>query len=214
VKSFWTSYVVRRGRIAALAALLLVGLSPAVDARKGKKPKSEDLTNFLLSPEYSQWLVGPISHIATSTEINEYLALHSDAAAARFVEAFWAERDRGVIFPGTRVSQRFAERVATADKFYSEAAKKGSATDRGTVYVLYGNPSVIRYEALPRDTTRSIEEWIYEEGSEAGLDGKQPEHSYRFWKEGELTVFYRGAMPRRDSPQLSPTRGSDIGGNR
>lgn len=214
MKSFWISSVARRGRVAALAGLLLVGLSPAVEARKAKQPKAEDLTNFLLSPEYAHFLLGPISQIASPAEIEGYLALGSDEEAKRFIAAFWEERDRSVVFPATRVSQKFAERVATADKYYSEGAKRGRSTDRGTVYVLYGNPGLIRYEALPRDATRSIEEWVYEEDAEAGLDGKVPERFYRFWKDRGMTVFYRGAMPRRGRQLLPPTRGVDIGGNR
>ena len=214
VKSFWTCSVARRGRVTALAALLLVGLSPAVDAKKAKKPKAEDLTNILLSPRYSQWLVGPIAHIATPAEIEGYLALGSDEEAARFIEEFWVERDRGIAFPAPRISQQFAERVETADKFYSEGARKGSTTDRGTISVLYGNPGLIRHEALPRDTSRSVEEWVYGEDAAVGLDGKQPERFYRFWKDGEVTVFYRGAMPRRGREQLTPRRGFDVGGSR
>lgn len=214
MKSFWICSVARRGRVAALAALLLVGLAPAVDARKAKKSKAEDLTNILLSPKYSQWLVGPISHIATPAEIKGYLALDSDEEAASFIKAFWEDRDRGVALPATRVSQQFAERMAMADKFYSEGAKRGSATDRGTIFVLYGNPSLIRYEALPRDTSRSVEEWVYAEDSQVGLDGKKPERFYRFLKDGEMTVFYRGAMPRRNRKQLEPRRGIDVGGSR
>lgn len=214
MKSSWIFSVASRGRVAALVALLIVGLSPAVEARTAKKPKAEDLTNILLSPRYSQWLVGPISHIATPAEIEEFLALTSDDEAARFIEAFWIERDKGVTFPAPRVSRQFAERMETADKYYSEGARRGSTTDRGTIYVLYGNPSLIRYEALPRDATRSIEEWVYEEDVGPGLDGKRPQRFYRFWKDGELTVFYRGAMPRRGREQLKPSRGIDRGGSR
>ncbi|MGB6338036.1 MAG: GWxTD domain-containing protein [Thermoanaerobaculia bacterium] len=172
------------------------------------------MTNFLVSPKHAHWLLGPISQLATTAEIEGYLALGSDEEATRFIDAFWEERDRSVVFPATRISQQFAERVATADKYYSEGARRGRTTDRGTIYVLYGSPGLIRFEALPRDATRSIEEWIYEEDAEAGLDGKQPERSYRFWKDGELTVFYRGAMPRRGRQELIPSRGVDIGGKR
>lgn len=197
-----------------LVALLLVGFSPAVGARRDKKLKAEDLTNFILSPEYSQWLVGPIAQIATQKEIERFLALSSDEEAARFVEEFWKERDREVDFPAKKISQLFAERAATADKLYSEGAKRGRATDRGTIYVLYGEPSLIRFTALPRDITRAIEEWVYEEDTQTGLDGKKPERFYRFWKEGEMTVFYRGPMPRQGLQQIPPRPGIDSGGKR
>ena len=44
--------------------LLLASVAPVV--AKGGGKSAEDLTNFLLSPSYSRWLVGPISEIASA----------------------------------------------------------------------------------------------------------------------------------------------------
>jgi len=54
------------------------------------------------------------------------------------------------------------ERVQIANKRYSAAKKEGWKTDRGRVYILYGEPS--EYERFPSDLeTRPYEIWRYNE---------------------------------------------------
>lgn len=77
-----------------LLAVVLVagagcGSAPATPVSSGP----ESLTNGLLGPAYSQWLVGAIARMATRAEIDAYLALSDDFAAADAIEAFWRARD-------------------------------------------------------------------------------------------------------------------------
>ncbi len=187
VKSFSTCFVATS--VAILCLLVLVG---PTEAAKRKKLKSEDLTNFLLSPKYSRWLVGPISHMATETEVKQYLAITNDDEAEAFITRFWELRGGGAVWPATNKQKIFDERVAEADKFYSEGTHRGSATDRGTLFVLYGAPAQTQYEAHPKNQGAPIEVWFYIPETTEGLDGSKPDAIYLFRKTGAVTKLYRG----------------------
>jgi GWxTD domain-containing protein len=165
--------------------------------------RSEDLVDWinpLLGPRYAQWLVGPQGRIATEAERKQFLALASDDRAAEFVEAFWASEARAKIRPV------FDRRVAIADGRFSEAAVAGSRTDRGTLFVLYGEPEDVSYEQFRDVEEPDVELWSYPKDANKGLDGLQPRKLYRFAKDGDLTRLFRKGGPndpavkRRRSP--------------
>ena len=163
----------------------------------GGTPRSAvDLTNPFLGPDWSSWLVGPVSRLATPEEIQAFLALQDDAAAATFAESFWSQRGKAVL-------QAFEERSAVADRLYSEAGYNGRRTDRGTVYVLYGPPGKVEFAISPRPNDPAIEVWKYGSNAPSGLDGRRPSSSYRFMKRGGLTVTY-GPQAQILPPQESP----------
>jgi GWxTD domain-containing protein len=146
-------------------------------------------TNPLLGPEYTQWLVGAIGRIASEQERTRFLSLRDDAAAADFVQRFWAEPGREV------VHRTYEERAADADRRFGEAAYPGRKTDRGAIYILYGEPEEITFEDLRHVDDPPVELWRYPKGAEAGLDGKRPERIYRFAKIGDLTRHFRKGSP-------------------
>jgi GWxTD domain-containing protein len=177
-----------RGSIAlAIVALL------AVACASGPRPSRDvaDLTNPFLGPELSQWLVGPITGIATREEVQAYLALRDDASAQRFIDAFWQKRDARPAVPGNPARELFEQRCAEADHLYSEAGYSGRRTDRGTLYVLFGPPDKVDREINPQPYGPPIEVWIYDpKAPRASLTGRPPGQRYRFVKRADFTQFY------------------------
>lgn len=194
VKNSWISSVVLE-----VALLLALTLATPVEAGKRKQQEPEELTNFLLAPSYSQWMVGPIARIASSEERDTYLRLQSDEEAAAFITDFWEKRGGEVIFPTKSPKVIFDERVQEADRIFNEQTFRGYRTDRGTVFVLYGEPDEIRFEQAPRGRGEFLEIWEYAEEVGEGLDGVKPEKIYRFVKKDGATTLYRGPLNRRRS---------------
>lgn len=177
--------------------MLAVAAATPGNAAKRKHQDPEDLTNFLLSPRYSQWLVGPVALIATAEERKVYLGLQVDEEAAAFITGFWEKRGGDAIFPGQGMKTTFDERAQEADRIFGQGTFRGHRTDRGTIFVLYGEPYEIRFEAAPRGRGEFLEIWEYEKETEEGLDGKKPERLYYFVKKEGSTEFYRGPIKRQ-----------------
>ena len=175
-----------------LAAALLFAATLGCGA--APPPAIEQLGNLRLSPDYSHWLVGPVVLVSTRAEVEAFMALTDDAAAAAFIEDFWARR-------GEAVRRTFDTRAAEADLRFAEAGFIGRRTDRGTIYVLHGAPDAIRFENTEFRSEPPIEVWSYEPGS-IGLNGKPPSPTYRFAKLGERTVFYQQRVRRRGEAEV------------
>ena len=179
-----------------LLALLLV---PAAEAKKKKPADPEELFNPLLGVEYSHWLVGPIVEIASEAEIEEYLGLVDDQEAAAFIEAFWQRRSAGTGFFEESPQELFTQRALEADKRYTVGAFPGRRSDRGTIYILHGEPEEIDYPKPTKVGEPTLEVWKYPKDAGPGLGGEKPKHTYRFIRVGDQTYFYSaGARQRRE----------------
>lgn len=188
------------GRLAACLLLTAAVAACASGAAKPRATSAELLTNPELSPEYSQWLVGPAAELATPEEVDRYLALADDAAAAAFVEEFWARRNPYPERPDNPLREKFEERAAEADRLFSESGYLGRRTARGTVFILHGPPEEVDYQVAEHALDPPVTLWRYAEGAPPGLDGKPPDRLYRFIRRGDITEFY---VPRR-GPSLDP----------
>ena len=156
-----------------------------------------DLNNTYLSPALSQWLIGAVSRMATAEEVQAYLALRDDTAATAFIEQFWARRDPDPSRAGNPLRDLFAQREKDADRRFSEAGYLGRRTDRGRIYVLYGEPVKIDFEINPQQGNPPVERWSYGVDAQPGLDRRHPAPVYRFVKNGDLTVFYTLPLSQR-----------------
>ncbi len=185
----------RRSAAWLLVAALAAGATLAVDA--------VDLFNPLLSPELAGWMMGPFGRIASKEEIREFGAATTDEQARAFIEAFWARRDPDPERPGNPVRDLAEERAIEADRRFSEVGRTGRRTDRGAIYVLYGEPDKLEHELGDFVGDPPLETWSYPSGSERGLDGKKPDRRYRFVERGDLTVLYVPGL-RRPRPSTRP----------
>ncbi len=185
--------------LALVAALLAVGCGGGGSVSRSRA----ELTNPFLGPEYTAWLVGAVSRLASPQEVQEYLALKEDSQADAFIQAFWDRRDPAPDKPGNPIREAFDRRSADADRLYSEAGFLGRRTDRGLLYVLYGPPGKVDFEVSPVPHGPPVEVWLYGSGAPSGLDGKRP-GTYRFIKPGDLTVLY---VPAIGSGPLAPLPG-------
>jgi GWxTD domain-containing protein len=193
--------MIERRLAGALAAALLLALSapaalPAADT---------DLLNLSLSPELATWLIGPMARLATPQEEREFLAIAEDAAAQAFIERFWAARDPDPARPGNPVRENAEARSLEADRRFGEMDYPGRRTDRGTLFVVYGEPETIEHEPGEFKGDPPLEVWRYSADAQAGLDGKRPERRVRFVERGGRTVlYYPGQRRRRPELQTTP----------
>ncbi len=190
--------------------LLAAVLAAPSEARKSKKKKptdAEDLFNPLLGVDHSHWLVGPIYRMASEQEVENYLQLVSDEDAVSFIAEFWSQRNEGTELFKKTPEQIFAARAEKADSRYSEAAFPGRLTDRGTIYILFGEPEETEFESSELLGGLPVEVWRYGKEAGAGLNGEKPEKQYRFMTlDGKTTFFdhHKNKLEARKRQRLRP----------
>jgi GWxTD domain-containing protein len=188
----------KRGPVLLLLLLLAAGCGGGASAPSRSKA---ELINPALGPDYSAWMVGAASRLATPEEINEYVTLRDDQQAEAFIERFWQKHNPTPGKPNP-LREAFETRSAAADHLYSESGQIGRRTDRGTLYVLYGLPKKIDHEVSPVRNGPPLEVWIYGTEAPSGLNGQRPNPIYRFVKSGDLTVLYNGRPAARALPPI------------
>lgn len=189
----------KRGPFLLLLLLLLAGCGGGATAPTRSKT---DLINPALGPDYSAWMVGAASRLATPEEIDEFLTLQDDQQAEAFLERFWQKHNPAPNKPGNPLRQEFERRSVNADRQFSESGLLGRRSDRGTIYVLYGLPKKIDHEVSPVRNGSPLEVWIYGTDAPSGLDGQRPAPLYRFVKSGDVTVLFQGRVTA--APFLPP----------
>lgn len=187
----WTTLTL----LAGLLLPVVVGAAP----KSQKRPETAEIVNFLLGLDYSHWLVGPIYFIASERERNEFLALSSDDQAEAFIEAFWKRRVSGPDIFGNDALREFEQRASAADTRFREGTVLGRRTDRGTLFVLYGEPERIEYDTSTRRNEPDLEVWVYPKDAPKGLDGKKPKRRYWFAEKDGLTVLHVPRASRRST---------------
>ena len=181
-----------------LTALFAGALAEPVEAKKKKRQERppEELFNPLLGLDYSHWLVGPIAKIADDDEIDRYLELASDEDAAAFIESFWAKRAEGAGVFEKKPRQIYDERAEEADKRYSQGAFPGRRTDRGEIFILYGEPEDISFEPSRNLDIPNFEVWTYGKDAAEGLHGETPKKEFRFIELDGKKILYDGQRLR------------------
>lgn len=67
---------------------------------------------------------------------------------AQYVDQFWADEDPTPISARNELREEFLRRVAYANRHFSDQ-RKGMLTDRGRIYIRFGEPDEVQREVLP-----------------------------------------------------------------
>lgn len=93
-------------------------------------------SGFALSDEYVQFGQSAAQFLMTKEELAKWSSVKTDAEAKVFIDAFWGRRD-------PRLRAEFDRRVKFADETFKELKKRGSLTERGRTYIVFGAPTRI-----------------------------------------------------------------------
>ncbi len=89
-----------------------------------------------------KWADGPTKWIMTAEERGAWASLTGGAERAEFVEKFWEKRNPKPLSADNTARTSFDRRVAFADAYFRlDEKQRGSLTDRGMVFVLFGPPA-------------------------------------------------------------------------
>lgn len=103
-----------------------------------------------------------IKRLATQKELDTYRSLDPEGKR-RFILDFWRRRDPTPGTPANEFALEHFQRMSYADAHLREGRTKGSDTDRGRVYILYGPPAEVEKHTTPLQG-KSYEVWTYERG--------------------------------------------------
>lgn len=95
-----------------------------------------------------------VIYIASKNEMDVYKKLDTPDSKRKFLYEFWRENQR------RGLKDKYYERVETANELYSYRNRQGWQTDRGRVYVVYGEPDrILKKPHNPDDVPYEI--WFY-----------------------------------------------------
>lgn len=101
-----------------------------------------------------------IKYIASQKEIEQYKNLDSLNAKREFLYNFWKQRDPDPSTPQNEFKEDYMKRVEFANKNFGIYSKEGYLTDRGRVYLIYGEPD--QRDFYPSESNlKPYEVWFY-----------------------------------------------------
>lgn len=120
-------------------------------------------------------LLSPLIYIATSDEFEEIIKKQKEGKEKLAFVQFWAKVDENKQ-KATSILKLYYSRVEEANKLFS-TYKEGWKTDRGMIYILFGNPIIV-------EKTIEGEHWIYRQNTE------DPNDSFSFRRiRGQVDFF-------------------------
>lgn len=99
-------------------------------------------------------------YIATKTEIDQWNKLTDTEGKRAFLFNFWKNRDEVPATPENEYKKEYFKRITHVNTAFATFQKKGWRTDRGRVFIVYGEPSEI--ERHPNEVDmKPYEIWYY-----------------------------------------------------
>ena len=115
-----------------------------------------------MSEEELDDLFDKSEYLATKTEIDKYEKLSNLEGKREYMFDFWKAKDESANLNKNEFYRNYMQRVQICNERYTSMGKQGWKTDRGRVFLLYGEPTEI--ERYPNQLeTRPYEIWQYTE---------------------------------------------------
>lgn len=115
-----------------------------------------------MSEEELDDLFDKSKYLSTPAEINKYAKLSTIEGKREFMNEFWRDRDPNPATPENEFFRSYLQRIEECNQKYTSMGKPGWKTDRGRIYLLFGEPTEV--ERYPNQLeTRPYEIWHYNE---------------------------------------------------
>ena len=107
-----------------------------------QKKKNSKALKQELSGTYKKWLKEDVAYIITPEEVAAFKQLSNDEERDQFIENFWLRRDPTPDTPENEFKEEHYRRIAYANEHFG-AGIPGWKTDRGRIYIIWGQPDQI-----------------------------------------------------------------------
>ena len=108
---------------------------------KERFKQEKELRQELKGP-YKIWLDQEVPYIITDEERKAFLSLSNDEEREAFIENFWQRRNPNPDSPENEFKEEHYRRIQYANDHFA-AGKPGWKTDRGRIYIMWGQPDSI-----------------------------------------------------------------------
>lgn len=138
----------------SIAAAVAIPASP----QKSSSQKRRDRARVEESQaEYhKKWLDGDVTYIISEEEKKVFKDLQTEEEREKFIEQFWLRRDTDPRTPENEFKEEHYRRIAYANERFASGIP-GWKTDRGRIYIMYGQPAEI--ESHPSGGSYNREYW-------------------------------------------------------
>jgi GWxTD domain-containing protein len=126
----------------------------------------------------------------------QLVATLNPTGKVEFLNRFWQSQDPDPSTPVNEFKEVFAQRIAYADQFYTSSQRLGRDTDRGRIYIMFGEPT----EVIDRPFEAQIgpyQIWNYSSQGKTFAYGD-------FRKDGDYHLIYSTDRRFPGDPQIQP----------
>ena len=115
-----------------------------------------------LNDRHREWLETEVNYIITDRERDVFLELQDDNLRDQFIQMFWKQRDPTPATMDNEFKDEHYRRLSYANTWFGgRRAKNGWRTDRGRIYILFGEPQQ-KTKFTGENDIRDCEIWFYD----------------------------------------------------
>src|SRR5258708_5111279 len=125
-------------------------------SEKERKRKAKQTLKELDTP-YRKWLDEEVVYIIQPEERTAFLQLSTNEEREQFIEQFWQRRNPNPDLAENSFKEEHYRRIAYANERFASGIP-GWKTDRGRIYIMWGNPDDVESEPARGAYERPMEE--------------------------------------------------------